>query len=178
MKRFSLLLLDTGIVIELFQLNIWDGFVAQCDVHLARTVVQESKYWEDDLGQKHPIDLSRYERDGLITVHDIDVSELDVLTSAFGPDILTKLDPGEAESLAILCNSKERFLVSSADGITYRVLGALKCSDQGISLEETLQAIGLTKQLVYKFSKAFREKWSRRGFSEGISGLAFTRPDN
>lgn len=101
-----------------------------------------------------------------------------MLTEPFGPDILTKLDPGEAESLAILLNSNKRFIVSSADAITYRVLGALKCSDQGISLEETLQAIGLTKHLVYKFSRAFREKWSQRGFSEGVSGLAFIKPEN
>lgn len=178
MKKFSLLLLDTGVVLELFRLALWDDFIALCDVHLARTVVRESKYWEDDLGQRHPIDLSPYERDGLVTVYDIDVSELDALTDPFGPDILVKLDPGEAESLAILCNSKDRFLVSSADKITYRVLGALKRSDQGISLEETLQAIGLTKRLVHKYSKAFREKWSQRGFSEGASGLAFMKPDS
>lgn len=58
MKKFSLLLLDTGIVIELFRLNLWDDFIASCDIHLGRTVVGESKYWEDDLGQKHPIEMA------------------------------------------------------------------------------------------------------------------------
>lgn len=176
MKKFSLLLLDTNVVLVLFRLDLWDSFIGKCDVHLARVVVAESRYWEDGDGQRHPIDPSPYERDGRITVHDIDVSGLAVLTDPFGPDILGKLDDGEAESLAVLCNSKDRFLVSSSDKITYRVLGALNRSDQGISLEEVLQAIGLTKKLTPEFCKPYRERWSQRGFEEGISGLAFTKP--
>lgn len=177
LKKFSLLLLDANIVIELFRLKLWDDFINLCDTHLARTVVNESKYWEDDLQNENSIDLSTYERDGHITIHDMDSSALEVLTEQFGPNILEKLDAGEAESLAVLCSSEERFLVSSADSITYRVLGALNRSDQGISLEEILAALGLTKNLPHRFSKAFREKWSRCGFEEGISGLAFTKPN-
>jgi hypothetical protein len=178
LKKFSLLLLDANVVIELFRLDMWDKFISLCDVHLARTVVFESKYWEDDLEHKHPIDLSPYEQDGRIIVHDAGILELSTLTDPFGSTILEKLDPGEAESLALLCASKERFLVSSSDKITYRVLGALRRSDQGISLEETLQAIGLTKRLTPQFGKTFREQWSRRGFTDGVSGLAFVKPTN
>jgi hypothetical protein len=176
LKKFSLLLLDTNVVIELFAFDLWDRFIEVCDVHLARTVVNESKFWEDDLEQRYPINLAPYEQDGRITVHDADVSELSALTDQFGPTILEKLDPGESESLAILCNSKEQFLISSSDRIAYRVLGALLRSEQGISLEEIMQSIGLTKKLKPQFGKAFREEWSRRGFDEGISGLAFKKP--
>lgn len=176
MKKFSLLLLDANVVIELFRLGIWDKFISECDVHLARRVVEESMYWEDDFDEEHAIDLTPFEKIGRITVHDVELSELKTFTDPFGLDILEKLDPGESESLSILCSSTEQFLISSSDKIAYRVLGALSRSDQGISLEEILQAVGLSKKLKQQFGKAFREEWSRRGFAEGFSGLAFKKP--
>ncbi len=176
MKKFRLLLLDANVVIELFRMGLWDKFISACDVHLARTVVEESKYWEDDIGQKHVINLTSFEQNGRITVHDVELSELNAFTDPFGLDILEKLDLGESESLSILCSSKEQFRISSSDKIVYRVLGALSRSEHGISLEELLQAVGITKKLEPKFSKVFRDEWSQRGFTEGFSGLAFKKP--
>jgi hypothetical protein len=59
-KRLSFLLLDANVVIYLFKLGIWDKLVAACDLHLARTVVQESHFYEDDHGQRHDFDLTPY----------------------------------------------------------------------------------------------------------------------
>ncbi len=84
-----------------------------------------------------------------------------------------KLDDGETESLAFLINSPEEFLICSADKIIYRILGNLKRSGQGISLEEILQQTGLGVGLPRQFTKAYREEWSRKGFAEGLGGIGY-----
>jgi hypothetical protein len=39
MKKFSFLLLDANIVIELFRLGLWEKITDICDIHIAETVV-------------------------------------------------------------------------------------------------------------------------------------------
>ncbi len=40
MKKFRLLLLDAGIVIEVFRLGKWDQLLDACDIYLARTITE------------------------------------------------------------------------------------------------------------------------------------------
>ena len=50
-KKFPLLLLDADVVIELHCLGIWDQVVERCDVHVARSIVDdEALYFEDKQG--------------------------------------------------------------------------------------------------------------------------------
>jgi len=83
---------------------------------------------------------------------------------------LGDLDDGEAESLAYLTKQPVDFLISSGDAIVYRVLGNLGRRDQGLSLEEILQKIGLGRNLDWPYSKAFREKYTRGGEVDMIQG--------
>ena len=69
---------------------------------------------------------------------------LQAFRSHFDDSYLGVLDDGEAESLAYLFDAKSDFLISSADKIVYRVLGNMHREDQGISLEEILNKIGMT----------------------------------
>ena len=50
MKRLSFLLLDANVVIYLFEHRLWERLVETCDVHLARTVIDEAHFYEDDDG--------------------------------------------------------------------------------------------------------------------------------
>jgi len=73
--------------------------------------------------------------------------------------------------LAYLCDSSENWLVCSADGAIFRVLGLLGRIEQGISLEEILEKIGLSQNnLEWEYTKKFREKYTRKGqidFTQG-----------
>jgi len=104
---------------------------------------------------------------------DIRPSELSAFRALFDPSYLEKLDDGETESLSFLINSPERFLISSADKIVFRILGNLKRSEQGISLEEILQGVGLGINLPRQFTKLYREEWTQKGFAEGLGGFGY-----
>ena len=172
MTKLRLLLLDTVIVIHLHELGLWKEIISRCDVHLSRGIVSESQYYPDENRELHPIDMSHYESSRQITVHDVSLSDIKHLKAQFGPVFLEKIDAGEAELLSVLYNSFEEYRICSADAIIYRVLGALKQSGKGISLEELLKDAGITRSLNHPYTKSFREQYSQQGFQEGITGLA------
>jgi hypothetical protein len=39
MKKFKLLLLDTNVVIKLFELDLWQNLIERCEIWLAGTVI-------------------------------------------------------------------------------------------------------------------------------------------
>jgi len=173
-NRSRLLLLDANVVIEMFRQGIWDKAIERCDVHLARTVAEvEAHFYEDEHEERVDFDLGPYADDGRITVFDVTPSELAAFCSEFDPLYLDSLDAGEAESLAHLVTRAESYLISSADKIVYRVLGNLNRAEQGISLQEILQQIGLGRPLPHAFSKGYREYWTGRGSQERIQGLGW-----
>lgn len=53
----------------------------------------------------------------------------------------------------------------------YRALLVPSKSTQGISLEELLSQIGLTRQVDWPFSKRFREQYTQQGFQEKPTGI-------
>jgi len=167
-----LLLLDAGIVIEISRHGLWDQVLERCEIRLSRTVVDdEALYWEDQSHTRHEIDLTPYLNSGSITVFSVPPGELARLRSQFDPVYFEKLDAGETESLAYLLKQPEECQICSADKIVYRVLGNLGRSEQGISLAEILEQIGLGRKLHDRFTRLFREKWTGKGFQEGLGGL-------
>jgi hypothetical protein len=57
------------------------------------------------------------------------------------------------------------------------VLAPLGRSDDGLSLEEVLSAIGLGCVLPPQFTKAFRERWKKQGEEERIRGTGLRADD-
>jgi hypothetical protein len=96
---------------------------------------------------------------------------MDGFLGQFDPVYLEKLDPGEAESLAYLLGESDECRLCSADKIVYRVLGGLRRPDQGVSLDEVLEQIGLGRKLENEFTKAYREEWTKKGFQESLTGI-------
>ena len=138
MKKFQFLLLDTGPIIKLFQLGLWDNFIEKCEVTICRTVADESKYASREF-QDIRIDLNSCEQDGLIHIIDVDLSTirafLDKLPQSYAPD------PGEKETLAFMFSSPEKWRVCASDHIVFKILGFFGKGEQGISLEEVLAKI-------------------------------------
>lgn len=171
MKKFKLLLLDANVVIQAFKLGLWAKLIERCDVWLAATVVQEAAFFTTEDGTSHTIDLSQDLAENRVSKFELTPSELSEFRSSFDPSYFEKLDDGETESLAHLINSTERFLICSADKIVYRILGNLNRSEQGISLEEILQQVGLGVALPRPFTKSYRKECTARGFEEGLGGI-------
>ena len=168
-KKFPLLLLDTGIVCELFKMGLWDWILKQCDVHLSQTIATvEAHFFEDDQGERQDFDLSGYVTSGAVTVFDVSLAQYAELTKNFGPGYLERFDPGEREALAHLVTSNDTYKICSADSIVFKVLGFLGRAQQGVSLEEILQQTGFGRKMVWQFSKAFREKYTKDGFVDKL----------
>ncbi len=87
-----------------------------------------------------------------------------------------KLDDGETESLVFCLQEGEPSRLCSSDAIVFRVLSLMDCSDQGVSLEEVLQSIGLLRPLSRQFTKAFREENRKRGFEDKLAGIGLKSP--
>lgn len=160
--KFRLLLLDANIVIYLHELGLWERFIEKCSVTLTQTVVDEVISY--DLGP----DI----RERRIQCIEVDLETVQRFTSKYGPVYLDRLDPGEADSLAFLMASREEWIISSADEIVFKVLGLEGRAEQGLSLEEILDKIGMTQpNLKPQYKKSFREHVTRKGQIDGITGF-------
>jgi len=168
MKKFRYLLLDAGPIIKLFSLRIWDEFIRHCDVTIARIIADHQALYTEDGSTR--IDLRPYEVKGLIKVVDLDTSVVTDFHNMFDPLYKGEIHPGEKETLAFLCSHSEKYYLCSADGAVFRALGVLAKGRWGISLEEILANVGLTHQLEWKFSKRFREHYTRQGQTDAIQG--------
>jgi hypothetical protein len=171
MKKLRFLLLDANVVIQLFELGLWQRIVDQCEILLARTVAElEVQFYFDAEGQ-HEIDLGDDIESKRIAIVDVPPSAVKNFMDQFGPLYLERLDPGEAESLAYLAVANDPCLICSSDAIVFRVLAQLGRVEQGLSLEEVLQQVGFGRTLPEQFTATFRERWTRRGQEEHVRGL-------
>ena len=170
MKKFQFLLLDAGPIIGLFELGLWDSFLAKCDVTISRIVADEAKYASRELEDVR-IDLEPYEQKGLLEIIDIDSSRVETFLAKFSQGYKDSIHPGEQEIFTFLEGSSENWQLCSTDGAVFKVLALLNRSDQGISLEEILRQIGLSqKNLDWKYTKRFREKYIQIGQTDAIQG--------
>ena len=168
MMRSRSILLDANIVIELFRLGVWRAMVSRCEIMLAETVVAESRFHDTEDGRRD-IDWAMERSRGEVRFASLPAGRIHAYVSRFGPGYFEKLDPGEAESLALL-EAIDGSMICSADRIVWRVLGNTDRVDRGISLEELLRGNGLQKPLHARFSRAFRERWCREGVRERLMG--------
>src|SRR3974377_1669747 len=176
MKRFKCLLLDANVVIKLFELGLWDALVSQCEVHLSEIVVGEADYFEDSEGKYNDIDLVPYIKSDRVQIFSHSAAELNKFRSSFDPIYVEKLDPGETESLVhMLSGENEDLYLCSADAIVFRVLGNLKLSEKGVSLEELLGQFKLRRKLEFHFTKQFRRRWSQAGLGDSMFGEGFKK---
>ena len=171
MKKLRFLLLDANIVIKLFEFGLWNSVLDKSEILLARTVVEKEAefFFVDD--EQHAIVLADDIAANRISVVDVASTDVKKFVDRFDPTYFEKLDPGEAESLAYLDGSDDPCLICSSDAIVFRVLAQLDRAEQGISLEEVLQQIGLGRDVTQQFTKAFRLKWTKTGAEEKIRGI-------
>jgi len=170
-KSESLLLFDANVIIHLFKLHIWETVIARRDVCLGGIVVSEAHFYETDEGERIDFDLSDYVNAGQVQRFDVLVSETQTFCAKFTPLFSDQIHAGELELLVRLSENPSEYHLCSSDAIVFRVLGALDLSEKGLSLEEVLSQTGLGRALPHQFSRKFRERWTQKGFQEGLRGL-------
>jgi hypothetical protein len=175
MKKFSLLLLDANVVIELCRQGLWDRVLEPCEILLARTVFEEASFYFDDNGDQVPLTLEEDERASRIRIVEVPAAEVVAFKRQFTELVAGDIDDGEAESLAYVCSQQAEHLICSADKIVFRVLGALGRGEQGVSLDEILGKCGLSRKLAEEFGRKYRESWTRRGAEEMLQGRALRK---
>lgn len=173
MKKFPFLLLDAGPIIKLFELNLWDNFIQKCDIHVSKIVADEAKYASREY-EDIRIDLEPYAEKNQIEIFDLSASEVADFYKNFDIQYKSIIDPGEKETLAFLTKSSKDWLLCSADSGVFKVLGLLGRPEQGISLEEVLQKMGRSQTFEWRFTKKFREHYTKKGQVDSIQdkGLA------
>ena len=167
MKKYRFLLLDAGPIIKLFELSLWDAFIARCDVTICRTVADEAKWASQDYGDLQ-IDLEAEEAKGHIHIVDVEVSTVKAFYEKFDPSYQIILHDGEKETLAFLYTSTEKWLVCAGDKAVFKTLGVMGLSEQGISLEKILADIGLGRQMDWPYTEKFRLQYTRQGQTDSI----------
>ena len=108
--------------------------------------------------------LASYEKQGVVRIIDVELSVVKRFSDKIKP-LKVDIHDGERATLAYLFQSSEPWLICAADSAVFRVLGLLGKADQGISLQEILQKIGLSpaQKLEWEYTKKFREKFTRMG---------------
>lgn len=169
MKKFQFLLLDAGPVLKLFELGIWGKFIEKCEVTITRTVVQqECLYYEED-GVRYNINFpfEQATQQGHIKIVDVNPSEAKQAIDKLN-HLNYDIHSGEKETIAFFLKSSEDFRICAADGAVFRFLGYIGKGEKGISLEEVLNKTGLGGQLEWRFTKKFRDKFTKIGQADKI----------
>jgi hypothetical protein len=175
MKRFPCLVLDANVIILLFQHGLWDAVVERCELILSEIVVEEADFFIDDSGVQHRINLQPDIDAGRVRVVAIAVTEVAAFRARFDPLYVQKLDDGETESLAFCLREGDPYRLCSSDAIVFKVLSVVDRSEQGVSLEEVLQVVGLGRPLSRQFTKAFREECRSRGLQDRLAGIGLKK---
>lgn len=173
MTRPRLILLDTNVVVRLFELGIWDSVTKRFRIVLTEAVVEESQFYTRD-GERIYIDWEPILAGGAVEVRQVPLREIERFKSRFDATYLDRFDSGETEAMTLMQSERESS-ICSADAIVWRVLGNTHDGERGISLEELLQQAGHTKSLPDQFSKAFRERWTHKGSTERFMGRGQSR---
>lgn len=79
-----------------------------------------------------------------------------------------RIDPGEAEALVRLLSLPSDWRLCSSDGIVFKVLANVQKGEQGISLEEVLNRIGMSRPLRKQYTKEFRTSLTQLGAIDSI----------
>jgi hypothetical protein len=162
------MLLDTNVVLRLFELGIWDLVTKRFRIVLTEAVVEESEFYTRD-GERIYIDWEPILAAGTVEVRQVPLREIERFKARFDATYLDRFDAGETEAMTLMQSERDSS-ICSADAIVWRVLGNTNDGERGTSLEELLQQVGLTKSLPDQFSRAFREKWTHKGSIERFMG--------
>lgn len=134
-------LVDADTIIDLLGMGVFDNLVANHQVHIATSVINEVLFYYDSSGTRFNVDLrSRYDGQIIEVAGTIEMTRT-VLTTL--PRLKRDaIHDGELESLAVLMTNEE-LAFCTCDAAAIRAMPYLDCSDRGVSVERLLRESGL-----------------------------------
>ena len=115
-SKFLPVISDTGPIIALFKLGLWEQVIEKYDLVLVENVVKQAIFYEKDDGTQHPIDLKPWITGGQIRVAQVTLEQAGAFFKRFDANYTERFDEGELESLAYLTIAgKEVLIVSRND---------------------------------------------------------------
>ena len=170
-SKFLPVISDTGPIIALFRLGLWDEVIKKYDLILVENVVKQAIFYEKEDGTQCPIDLNPWITGGQIRVAQVTLEQAGLFFKRFAANYTERLHDGEIESLTYLTVAKEECHIVSGDSIVYKTVGRLNMGDRGVSLEKILKDIGFQKDLDWCFTEKFRKTHTDKGQQDFIHGF-------
>lgn len=173
-----LLLLDACVVIECYEVKVWERLVTKSEIVIPSTVINEAQYFRSSNIQSIPqsIDLQRLVGEEIIKEASATIQEIAKLKGCFDCAFINDIDPGEIEALALLqikyCNTHK---FCTGDGNAIKAAAMLGLSSSIISLEEILNSLGLTKKLKKEYRKEFCKRHLKIGNQNLITGFGLSK---
>jgi hypothetical protein len=119
------------VVVEAARLGLLETMLRGRRIAMAASACRQVRYWRDELGVRHGIDLEALIRSGLIVRVEATVAEMDALLRRMSG---RTLGMGELESLAIVVSLGARFC--TAEDATVRVMAMLGIGDQWVPIRK------------------------------------------
>lgn len=155
-------LFDANIIIEAYEMGIWDDLVEKVDVYVPSIVVHdEARFVKKEIGRiPEEINLLALIAEKRIFEISAEIEEIAQLDKIFDDLFMQRIHAGEREALAILYfNKKNDLLFCTADAMPIKGIAMLQLTERGISFEHLLKSIGIPKPLRYHFTESwFKEK--------------------
>ena len=178
------LMIDADVIIHVHAAGLWELIKGAYELYVPSIVLHdEVKFYVDELGQQHPIDLEGQAESGLITEVAATAEEMKLLEDRFTGDLVLGLHSGEREALALLLSGEyAQGRLCTGDRLAIEAVAALGFSSRAVSLEETLQETGhsldrrlLTNTYLQRdnFKSAIKAGQQRRMTGEGLRVTAF-----
>ena len=170
------LLLDACIVIEAYKLGIWEKLIERVDISVSSIVAhKESLFFSKEQNKiPEPINLKLLIEKEKIKELEATPQEIAKFLDNFDSVFVAGLDPGEAESLALIMFGKFKDgFFCTGDIPAIQALAMIGHSEMGISLEALLKSIGLQQKLRTQFTEKFFKDQINTGstkllFREGL----------
>lgn len=173
------ILADANIVIKAHELGVWEPLCRAFRIAVPSTVVGEAyKYHLPGHEQEFEIDLVKLGERGEVERCEATVQQIASVLEHFDPVFRQRMDPGEAETLAVLiARPNEELLFCTADGPAIRAIAMLDMSHRSISFETALRQRGLSRWVPRQLSESFFRSQLEKGKQNRITGEGLS-PDS
>lgn len=152
------LLLDADAIIGLHRFGLWNQIAKNHKIFISSIIAEQAFFYEDEDGNKHPIDLSNQINQEL----SCSAEELLAFIEQFDRVFKGEIHDGDKEILLLL-QKNEEFTLCTCDGAIIKALALLDLSDRGISFENLLKRSGINKKLPPKYSERRFKSLLREG---------------
>jgi len=171
--KSKLALLDSDVIIEANKIGVWSALTDIVEIKVPSIIAHSEVlfYSRRRRGIPREIDLPKLVQGKKIGELTATSTEISVLNRKFDRVFIESLHPGETEALALISSGKASgYKFCSGDKVAIQGLAMIGHSSSGISMENLLKSVGLTKQLSHQFTESYFKKWIGIGKERRITG--------